>query len=339
MNSLILDFRSDTLTQPCLHMRKVLSEAPVGDSFYGEDPSVNELEDLAAKLFGHEAAIFLPSGTMSNQIAVQLHCRSGESVICAPDLHIIRAESGGLSALAGVQHVSPKIEQEFLMCESSLNDIFVGRDSLVTPPTTLMVLENTHLWSGGKIHPWQHMKSMAQWCRKNQVVLHLDGARLWHAHVDTGISLTEFGALFDSLSVCFSKGLGAPVGSCLVSSKKLIQRAQMLRKRLGGTMRQAGHLAASAKWALETNLSRLTEDHHMAKRLARWLQVRLPDAKVEEPETNIVLLRFTSPALSKIDELLDTNAVRLSALNPYTLRAVCHKDISIEQFERLVSKA
>jgi threonine aldolase len=319
-------------------MRNIISEARVGDSFYGEDPSVNELESFTAKLFGHEAAIFVPSGTMSNQIAVQLHCRSGESVICAPDLHIIRAESGGLSALAGVQHVSPRIEQGFVLCEQSLDNTFVGRDSLVTPSTTLMVLENTHLWSGGKIHPMQHMKTLSSWCKKNEVSLHLDGARLWHAHVETGIPLVEFAALFDSLSVCFSKGLGAPAGSCLISSGQNIKKAQMLRKRLGGTMRQAGHLAAAAHWALVNNLSRLKDDHIMAKRLARWFQAHLPEAKIEEPETNIVLLRFKSPVQNKIDELFSKYSIRLSALNSHTLRAVCHKDIPAEQFNCLVAE-
>ena len=338
MNKVVLDFRSDTLTQPCSQMRRVIAEAPVGDSFYNEDPSVTELEIHVAKLFGHESAIFLPSGTMSNQIAIQLHCRRGESIICAPNLHIIRAESGGLAALAGVQHVSPRIEQEFLLSEPDLNETFVSRDSLVTPPTTLMVLENTHLWSGGKLHPWLHMKAMAQWCQTNHVALHLDGAILWHAHVETGRPLAEFGALFDSLSVCFSKGLGAPAGSCLVSSKKQIQRAQMLRKRLCGTMRQAGHLAAAAHWALENNLQRIKDDHTMAQRLARWLRTRLPEAAIEEPETNIVLLRFTEPALHKIDDLLSTHRIRLSALNAQTLRAVCHKDIHYERFSQLVNE-
>lgn len=337
MSRAILDFRSDTLTQPCAHMRRVIAEAPVGDSFYGEDPSVNDLEFRVAQLFGHEAALFVPSGTMGNQIAIQLHCRSGDSVICAPDLHIVRAESGGLSALAGVQHVSPELERGFLLREHSLNDVCVSRDSIVTPPTTLMVLENTHLWSGGKIHPWQHMKKMSQWCKANQIALHLDGARIWHAHVETGVPFSEFGALFDSLSICFSKGLGAPAGSCLVSSKKNILRARTLRKRLGGTMRQAGHLAAAAQWALDNNLDRLKDDHSMAKQLAQWFGRRMPEAMIEEPETNIVLLRFASPALSKIDELQQTHSIRLSALNANTLRAVCHKDICREKFERLIA--
>lgn len=339
MSKKILDLRSDTLTQPCVEMREVIAQAQVGDSFYGEDPSVNALENHTARLFGHEAALFVPSGTMSNQIAIQLHCRSGEAVICAPDLHILRAESGGLSALAGVQHVTPQIEEDFLPCEQSLADVLVGRESIVAPPTTLMVLENTHLWSGGKIHPWQHLKKMSEWCKRNHVALHLDGARLWHAHIATGIPLVEFGALFDSISVCFSKGLGAPVGSCLIASKEYMQRAHVLRKRLGGTMRQAGLLAAAAHWALEHNLTRLNEDHLMAKQLACWFRGRIPEATIVEPQTNIVLLRFSSPALKKLEQLEQTESIRLSALNSRTLRAVCHKDVPRELFDKLIGTA
>lgn len=331
-----LDFRSDTLTQPCGDMRRVMAQAPVGDSFYGEDPSVSALEMAVAKLFGHEAALFVPSGTMSNQIAVQLHCRPGEAVIAAPDLHLLRAESGALAALAGVQAVCPAITEDFLPNTDKLNDVFVGADSLVAPATTLMVVENTHLWSGGQIHPKEHLAAISAWCKDHRVALHLDGARLWHAHVETGVALTEFGSLFDSISVCFSKGLGAPVGSCLVSSKTKIRRAQLLRKRLGGTMRQAGHLAAAAHWALANNLSRLKDDHTLALQLADWLKERIDGVHIERPQTNIVLLKFAEPALHLIPKLERNHAIRLSALNSQTLRAVCHKDICRERFDALI---
>lgn len=305
-----------------------MAEADVGDAFYDEDPSVRDLENTIATLFGHEAALFVPSGTMSNQIALQVHCRPGEAVLCAQDLHIIRAECGGLAALAGLQSVSPPVRDGFMPNTLTLNESFVPRGSLVSPPTTLMVLENTHLFSGGRIHPYDHMTELSNWCSDKKIPLHLDGARIWHAHVETGVPLKLFGDLFSTLSVCFSKGLGAPVGSCLIGSAETIQKAKIIRKRLGGSMRQCGILAAAAKFAMENHLSALKDDHLNAQRLALWFSRTLAQVEVHTPETNIVLIKTRRPAIEVANWLFHEFGLRLSSLGNHLLRAVCHRDIS-----------
>lgn len=330
-----LDFRSDTLTQPTPEMREQMARALVGDSFYDEDPSVTELEMRVAELFSHEAALFVPSGTMSNQIALQLHCRPGDGVFCAPDVHILRAESGAFSALAGVQAVTPVLDDGFIPNIDSLKELHVAEGSLVAPATKLLSLENTHLFSGGRIHPWKSLVALSQWCRSQSVAMHLDGARLWHAHLETGISLADYGSIFDSLSVCFSKGLGAPAGSCLISSRSNIQRAKLLRKRMGGTMRQSGILAAAASWALQHHLQSLKSDHSKAKQFASWLRGILPAAEIPVPETNIVLMKFKTSALTVVSDLYDKHNIRVSALNSKTLRAVCHRDIPQQALDHL----
>lgn len=313
-----------------------MAEAPVGDCFYEEDPTVRLLEETVAHLFGHEAAMFVPSGTMSNQIAIQLHCARGEAVLCPADLHILRAESGAIAALAGVQPVAVTVRQEFLPDVEKLDELFVPTSSIVSPPTRLLVAENTHLFSGGRIHPIEHLRQLASWCKTNQVGFHLDGARIWHAHVETQIPLHEFGRLFHTLSVCFSKGLGAPVGSCLIGPHKLIQRGKTLRKRMGGTMRQCGILAAGALFALENHMCQLREDHAKAKSLADWLRKQYPEAEVPVPETNIVLMKFKTNAMHILGELEKKNGLRLSALGSKTLRAVCYRDIPTEALERII---
>ncbi|MBM3381117.1 MAG: low specificity L-threonine aldolase [Betaproteobacteria bacterium] len=331
----ILDLRSDTLTRPSPQMREVMARAVVGDSFYDEDPTVRELEQRVAELFGHEAALFVPSGTMSNQIALQLHCAPGDAVFCAADNHILRAETGALAALAGLQPVVPELIDGFKPSINSLDELYVAPGSFVAPATKLLALENTHLFSGGRIHDLGHLQQLSSWCRTKGLAIHLDGARLWHAHVESGTPLSVYGGLFDTLSVCFSKGLGAPVGSCLIASQQHIHRAKLLRKRLGGTMRQAGILAAGALWALENHIPELKQDHRKASFLASWLKALLPQAEVANPETNIVLLKFQESAIGLLEELKQKYGLQLSALNPKTLRAVCHRDVSLAQLENL----
>ncbi|MEN9827148.1 MAG: L-allo-threonine aldolase [Pseudomonadota bacterium] len=337
VNPHILDLRSDTLTKPSAAMRKIMAEAEVGDSFYDEDPSVCALEKTIAAAFGHEAAMFVPSGTMSNQIAAQLHCRHGEALLGASDLHILRAESGALSALAGVQPVPLAIIDRFLPDLQKLDEFFVSPDSLVIPPTRMLIVENTHLFSGGRIHPFEHLNALSDWCRNKNLAFHLDGARLWNAQVETQIPLPDYGKLFSTISVCFSKGLGAPAGSCLIGSSLHIQRAKLLRKRLGGTMRQCGILAAAALYAFKHQLVELKQDHLKAKKLATWLSKKYPLAEVPEPETNIVLMKFSSPAMEVLTELESNHGLRLSALNPRTLRAVCHRDVENSALDLLTS--
>lgn len=336
MTPQLIDLRSDTLSRPSDAMRQAMFSAAVGDCFYDEDPTVRQLEQRIAELFSHESAMFVPSGTMSNQIAIQLHCRSGEALLAAPDLHILRAESGALAAIARVQPSALPVNDEFLPDLNRLDEFFVDQKSIVSPPTRLMVLENTHLFSGGSIHPIQHLRSLSAWCAEKKIALHLDGARIWHAHVETGIPLCEYGRLFQTLSVCFSKGLGAPVGSCLIGSRQLIQRAKVLRKRMGGTMRQCGILAAAALFALDHHLDTLRDDHFKAKKIAQWLQQKYPQAQTPIPETNIVLMKFNQPAEQILGDLEKQHSLRLSALNPRILRAVCYRDISMEQINSVI---
>lgn len=336
MSQFVLDLRSDTLSLPSDEMRQAMCAAPVGDAFYDEDPSVVRLENYVAELFAHESALFVPSGTMSNQIAVQLHCSAGDGLLCAPDLHLVRVESGALAALAGVQPAAASVDDEFLPQLDALDEQFVPHDSIVSPPTRMLVAENTHLFSGGRIHPFNHLRAMSDWCNQRNVAFHCDGARIWHAHIETGIPLSAYGGLFRTLSVCFSKGLGAPVGSCLIGSRQLIQKAKIIRKRMGGSMRQCGILAAAADYALNHHLQTLRDDHRNAKKLAEWLRSKYPQARVPEPETNIVLLKFNSPAADIQRELERDYGLRLSTLNSRTLRAVCYRDITAAQINSTI---
>ncbi|NBX18363.1 MAG: aminotransferase class I/II-fold pyridoxal phosphate-dependent enzyme [Proteobacteria bacterium] len=334
---LLVDLRSDTLSKPSHAMRTVMAEAPVGDSFYDEDPSVNILESSVAKLFGHEAALFVPSGTMSNQIAIQLHCDRGDSLMCAADLHILRAESGGVAALAGVQPCVLPVHNEFIPDLEKLDELYVPKGSPVSAPTGLVVAENTHLFSGGRIHPLSHLQNLSAWCAEKSIPLHIDGARIWHAHVETGVPLNVYGRLCTSLSVCFSKGLGAPAGSCLTGSHSFINRAKILRKRLGGTMRQCGILAAAATYAMNHHLAGLKDDHRNASKLAEWLGRKFPDAEIPKPETNIVIMKFKQNSLGILKELEHSHNLRLSALNPKTLRAVCYRDVTAAMIDEAVN--
>ncbi|MEN9811232.1 MAG: hypothetical protein RLZZ488_2799 [Pseudomonadota bacterium] len=336
MVQFVLDLRSDTLSQPSDEMRKAMCAASVGDAFYDEDPTVTQLEKHIAEIFGHESALFVPSGTMSNQIAVQLHCSAGDGLLSAPDLHVVRVESGALAALAGVQPAAAPVEDGFLPQLDLLDEHFVPHDSIVSPPTRMLVAENTHLFSGGRIHPFSHLQALSEWCNERKVAFHCDGARIWHAHVETGIALSAYGSLFKTLSVCFSKGLGAPVGSCLIGPRHMIQKAKIIRKRMGGSMRQCGILAAAAHYALTHHLQPLRDDHRNAKKLATWLRNKYPQARVAEPETNIVLLKFNSPAAEIQRELESVYGLRLSALNSRTLRAVCYRDITSAQINSTI---
>jgi threonine aldolase len=318
-------------------MRLVMAQAPVGDCFYDEDPSVRELESNVARLFGHDSALFVPSGTMSNQIAVQLHCNRGEALLSASDLHVLRAESGAIAALAGVQPAAVPVEDEFLPEIEKLEESFVPKNSIVSAPTRLLVAENTHLFSGGRIHPMKHLQQLAAWCNEKGIAFHLDGARIWHAHVETQIPLSAYGKLFSTISVCFSKGLGAPAGSCLIGPESLIQKGKVLRKRMGGTMRQCGILAAAASYALTHHLQHLKEDHINAAKFAHWLQAVFPEARIPRPETNIVLMKFEQNSLHLLQEIEAQYGIKMSALNPKTLRAVCYRDISAQAIDELTA--
>jgi len=259
----IIDLRSDTLTKPTPGMREAIANAKVGDDVYGEDPSINKLQKRVAELLGKETAIFVPSGTMANQISIKCHTVPGDEVICEANSHIFNYEGGSPAFLSGVQlHPLPGTYGVF--SPEQIKPALRSQDSHY-PQSSLITLENTHNRAGGTIFPLDTIKAIKELADFYDLRMHLDGARLWNAHVETGIPLNEYGKYFDSVSVCFSKGLGAPVGSVITGSIEFINKAHRYRKMLGGGMRQAGILAAAALYALDYHLERLADDHKRAK--------------------------------------------------------------------------
>lgn len=316
-----IDLRSDTITRPTPAMREAMAAAEVGDDMFGEDPTVAKLEARVAELLGKEAAMFAPSGTMVNQLALRAHTEPGDEVILDGNAHIYYYEGGAPAALAGVMcRCLPGVRG--IVTAADLEAVLRPADQHF-PPTKLVCLENTHNRGGGKIWPQELVREIGALTRERGIRLHLDGARLWNAAVASGISERELAAEFDSVAVCFSKGLGAPVGSALCGSREFIQRARRFRKMFGGGMRQAGILAAGALHALEHHRGRLAEDHANARALADGLSA-LPGVELDpsDVETNIVIARLrTVPALRFVQHL-DEAGVRVFATGPGTIRAV-----------------
>ena len=329
-----IDLRSDTVTRPTPAMRRAMAEAEVGDDVYGEDPTVEILEARVAELLGKEAALFTPSGTMANQIAVGVLAGPGDELLCDGKSHVYVWEGGGIArhwgvtarpinphgGLLGLGHLSDKVRPE--------NEHYVR--------TRLVCLENTHNRAGGRVHPFESAEEISTWAREHGLAMHLDGARLMNAVVASGIAASEWGRLFDTVSICFSKGLGAPVGSALAGPRDLIREAHRLRKVLGGGMRQAGVIAAGALYALDHHVERLAEDHAHARIIAEAVE-RAPGLSLESGpvETNLVWIEV-DPSLGTAEEVvgrLREEGVLVSALGPQTLRAVTHLDVDRRQVE------
>jgi threonine aldolase len=321
----LVDLRSDTVTRPSAAMRRVMAEAEVGDDVYGEDPSVRRLEERVAALLGKERALFVPSGTMSNQLALMVHCERGDEVIVGEGSHCAWYESGAGAAWAGVQFAVAGSGGRFVADELR---VALKPKNYYFPRSRLCVVENTHNRAGGRVWQLDALSGVTQAAREAGLALHLDGARLWNASVASGVSEARWAAPFDTISVCFSKGLGAPVGSALVGPTALVERAHRLRKMLGGGMRQAGVLAAAAEHALVEQRARLSEDH-AAARAAAELLVDAPGVEVElgSVETNIVNLRL-APALDADAVIAAARArgVLIGAMDRRTLRLVTHLD-------------
>ena len=260
----VFDFRSDTVTRPTPGMKAAMATAELGDDVFGEDPTVNQLETKVAALLGKEAAMFVPSGTMANQIALNVHCRAGDSVLIEEDSHCFINELGGGAALTGVQFDQVPLVED--MSDAAIRQRVRG-ETMLSAPTRLMVIENTHGRNGGEARPANEIERMCRVGRAANLQLHCDGARLWTAAAKFGVAEVDYARHFDTLAVCFSKGLGAPVGSALVGSKSFIGQARRVRKRWGGGMRQAGMLAAAAIYALDHHRARLADDHALAARL------------------------------------------------------------------------
>ncbi|MEZ4651731.1 MAG: GntG family PLP-dependent aldolase [Candidatus Eisenbacteria bacterium] len=285
----MVDLRSDTVTRPTAEMRQVLAEAVVGDDVFGDDPTVRQLEAEVAALLGHEAALFVPSGTMANAVGVAVHTRPGDEVLLEETAHIFQYEGGGSAVLSGVQ-LWPIRAVSGLPEPGEITARIRPLGDPHLPISRLLCLENTHNRAGGRVLPLDAFRGVIETARSHGLSVHLDGARLWNAAVASGRPESDYARLCDSVSVCFSKGLGAPVGSAFVGSKELVERARLVRKRLGGGMRQVGILAAAALHAVHHHRARLAEDHARARRLAEGI-AELPglDVELETVETNIVV--------------------------------------------------
>lgn len=329
-----IDLRSDTVTRPTPTMRKAMAEAEVGDDVYDEDPTVKALERRTAELFGMEAALFMPSGTMTNQVAIGVHVAPGDEVLCDVSAHIYVWEGGGIARLSNA--TTRPIEGDRGLLSLGLLQGKIRPDDCHYAHTRLVSLENTQNRGGGRVHPLESVAEISAWARSNGLAMHLDGARIMNAVVASGVAAREWARHFDTLSVCFSKGLGAPVGSALAGSGDLIRKAHRLRKAFGGGMRQAGIIAAGALFALENHVERLAEDHANAQILA--LAVEQTDGLSLESgpvETNLVWVAV-DPAMGTASEVaaqLREAGVLVSALGPQVLRACTHLDVSREQVE------
>ncbi len=335
----VVDLRSDTLTQPTAAMRQAMAAAEVGDDVFGEDPTIQALEARAAELAGKEAALFVPSGTMANLIACKLHTQPGDEVILERTSHLYRYEAAGFAAYAGVSTALVDGERGLLAPEQV--DAAIRLHDVHQPRSRLLWLENTHNAGGGSCYPLERLAAVVAAGRAHGLAVHLDGARVWNASVAQEVPLAAIASHFDSLSFCFSKGLGCPVGSVLIGSRPFITDARRVRKMLGGGMRQAGVLAAAALHALTHHVARLAEDHANAAVLADGLD-GLAGLRVRRPvETNIVLLDTSGSGLEPLDVVgrLVAAGVRCLPLSATTVRLVTHLDVSSTDVARAVDVA
>ena len=329
---MIIDLRSDTVTKPTPAMREAMSKADVGDDVFGEDPTVNLLQEKVAAILGKDAALFMASGTMSNQVAVKTHTQPGDEVLVERESHIFNYECGTPAVFSGVQLLPLNGKKGVFTADEVKASI--RPPNVHHPHTRLVVVENTHNRAGGTVWSLHEIEAIRTVAKTHGMKMHLDGARLWNASVAAGIPLKTYASFFDSVSVCFSKGLGAPVGSVLAGSNDFIEQARRFRKMLGGGMRQAGVLAAAAIYAIDYHIERLAQDHQNARRFAEALS-RLPGIKIEldDVQTNIVLIHVHGAKMSarEIVQALKKQDVLILDIGPDRLRAVFHMDISDQQ--------
>jgi threonine aldolase len=331
------DLRSDTLTKPTKEMREAMMDADVGDDVFGEDPTINHLQGIIANMTGKEEALFVTSGTQGNEICISAHTRPGQEIIAGRESHIFNYECGGPSLLSGVQ-MYPVNENNGIITLEQIKTA-VRHVDVHYPQTSLICLENTHNRAGGVILPLENIKKISEFSQNNNLKIHLDGARLWNASIATGIGLKEYCQYFDSISLCFSKGLGAPVGSVVVGDKTFIHQAHYYRKVFGGGMRQAGILAAACIYAVENHFDRLREDHQRAKYFGEEIS-KIPAIKVdlETIQTNIVIFDVDIPGFEaeKFLMKLQENGVLMLEIDPNRIRAVTHLDLADEDLEKAI---
>jgi threonine aldolase len=333
--NLPIDLRSDTVTRPTPAMKAAMQAAEVGDDVFHEDPTVNRLEERLAALLGMDAALFVPSGTMSNQIGIKAHTVPGDEVLLDVRSHIYNNEAGGPAALSGVTCYTIAGDHGIMDLSQLEERIRPLDDHQVR--TRLVCLENTHNRGGGRVYPIEKIQAISAWTHQAGLILHLDGARLWNAVVATGIPAVTWSALFDTVSVCFSKGLGAPIGSALAGPRDFITRGRRIRKLFGGGMRQAGFLAAAALYALDNHIERLADDHRNAQVIAQAV-MDTPGLRLDPPEvdTNLIWIAV-DPDLGSAKDVaaaLKQQGILVVAVGGRHLRACTHLDVSAAQAER-----
>ncbi len=336
----VIDLRSDTVTKPSKEMRDFMMAADVGDDVFGEDPTVNKLQEKVAELLGKEAALYVPSGTMGNQLCIKAHTQPWDELICDKDAHIYNYESGSIAGLSHVQ-VIPVNGNRGIFTAEQVEEV-IRPEAYYLPKTRLVCVENTHNRGGGSIFPIEEIRRIKKVVDKYNLKFHLDGARLWNASIATGISLSDYAKYFDSVSVCLSKGLGAPVGSVIAGSKEFIKLAHRYRKAWGGGMRQAGILAAAGLYAIENNFQRLAEDHRRAKYFAEEIsKISRVKLNPDDVQTNIVLFEVDGLTAQEVCQIVkDTsktgNSLLLSVGKKYLVRAVTHLDVNDQDIEEAI---
>jgi threonine aldolase len=322
----VVDLRSDTVTRPSPEMLQAMVAAEVGDDVYGDDPTVNAFEREVAELLGHEAGLFVPSGSLSNQLGLRLLVKPGQELVCDQSAHVVRAELGAAAVFSGIT-TRTWFAPRGLLDPAAVEATITPNAGPYLVSTAAIAVENTHNFGGGTVQPLDSVRAVQEIGRRHGLGLHLDGARLWNAHIASGVALDELASGFDTVSVCFSKGLGAPIGSVLVSDADRIAEARVWRKRYGAGMRQVGILAAAGRFALQHNIKRLADDHSRASYLAEQL-----GAEAGSTETNIVVL--TVPDAAAVAVAAREQGVLVSALGPTLLRLVTHLDVGDADVER-----
>jgi threonine aldolase len=333
---MIIDLISDTVTKPTAKMLEAMMQAKVGDDVFKSDPTVNELQEKAAKMFGMEDALFFPSGTMANQTAIKLHTQPGDKLICDKYAHVYNYEGGGAAFNSGV--TCKLIDgQRGMFTAAQLEDAVAGRADIHVPYSRLVCIENTTNKGGGACWDFSELEKIQKIAKENSLAFHLDGARLFNALVAKNESAEQYGHLFDTISICLSKGLGAPIGSILLGSKEDIAKALRIRKLLGGAMRQVGFLAAAGIYALDNHINRLEEDHQKAKEIGAVLSVASYVTKLEEIETNIVIFYVDEKiGVDNFIKKMKENNILLTPMGEGRIRIVTHLDYTNEMHEILL---
>jgi threonine aldolase len=332
---MLIDFRSDTVTKPSDGMLKAMMDAPVGDDVFGEDPSINKLEKISAEMFEMEAGIFCPSGTMTNQIAIKCHTQPGDEVIADESAHVYQYEGGGIAFNSGAS-VKLLYGDRGRITAEQIKQSINATDDNHKARTSLVCLENTSNRGGGSCYDFEEIKKIKTICVENNLSLHLDGARLWNALVAKKETTKQYGQIFDSISICFSKSLGCPVGSLLLGKKEFIKKARRVRKVFGGGMRQGGFLAAAAIYALQYNIERLYDDHQNARQIADVLAQKVFVKQVLPVETNIIIFELHDATAPAMVTQLKEKDILCYAITPNRVRFVLHLDITKEMVEKTI---